>query len=69
MYLRLKRPGFDDHIEESIYRRCFHHSKIVQCMCEVVAVQSIITVQEDMGKTLVNDENGSGMDRETVCGV
>ena len=38
-------------------------------MCEAIVVQSIITVQEDMGKTLVNDENGSGMDRETVCGM
>ena len=36
-------------------------------MCEAVAIQSTITVQEVIGTKLVNDDDGSGMDRDTVC--
>ena len=36
-------------------------------MCEAVAGQSTITVQEVIGTKLVNDDDGSDMDRDTVC--
>ena len=49
--------------------RCFHHSKIVRVCVKLLEVKATITIQEVIGKTLVNDDNGSGMDRETVCGV
>ena len=36
-------------------------------MCEAVAGQSTIRVQEVIGTKLINDDDGSGMDRDTVC--
>ena len=38
-------------------------------MCEAVADLSIVTVLEVIGKKFVNDDNDSGVDKETVCGV
>ena len=49
--------------------RCFHHRRFVQSICEAVADLSTVTVQEIIGKKLVNDDNGLGMNRETICGV
>ena len=49
--------------------RYFHHGRFIQCMCEAVADLSIVTVLEVIGKKFVNDDNDSGVDKETVCGV
>ena len=38
-------------------------------MCKAVADSSTITVLEAIGKKFVNDDNDSGVDKETICGV